>query len=60
MRALIFRCPATGLNIQGLAAESMIGPNTICIPMDCPICGRPHLIDPKTGKSPRDDEESNA
>jgi len=60
MRALIFRCPVTGLNIQALVAEDLLGPDTICIPVDCPICGRPHLIDPKTGMSPRDHAGSSA
>jgi hypothetical protein len=50
MDALVFQCPVTGLSVQGVVAEGMIGPNTICIPLDCPMCNRPHLIDPKTGK----------
>ena len=48
----------TGLNMQGLVAEDTTGAYTICIPVDCPICGRPHLIDPKTAQSPRDEEAS--
>jgi hypothetical protein len=46
----------TGQKVQGLIEDDLIGPKTICVPVDCPLCGRPHLIDPKTGKSPNADK----
>jgi hypothetical protein len=57
--ALIFQYPVTELSIQGLVTEGLIGPDTICVPLDCPICSRPHLIDPKTGKVRDADKKSN-
>jgi len=56
MVAMIFQCPKTGLSIQGFIAEGEIGPDTISVPLDCPICLRPHFIDPKTGKAPSADK----
>jgi hypothetical protein len=50
MGAMIFKCPTSGYLVQAFVAEGLIGPDTICIPLDCPICSRPHLIDPKTGE----------
>jgi hypothetical protein len=58
LRGLIFQCPITGLNVQGLVDDRLIGLKTICVPVDCPICGRPRLIDPKTGKVPDPDKRS--
>lgn len=52
MRALIYKCPVSGLDIQGVVPEDMIGPNTAHVPVYCPICKRPHLIDPATGRVP--------
>jgi len=54
MRPLIFKCPVTGKSIQGLIPDAAIGPDTVWVPVDCPICQRPHLINPATGKSPAD------
>ena len=52
MRNLLFTCPRSGNLIQGSIAAEAIGPSTVYVPVDCPICLRPHLIDLKTGKVP--------
>jgi len=49
---IVFQCPVSGQKVQGFIAKDMIGPHTACVPIDCVICGRSHLIDPKTGKVP--------
>ena len=52
MRHLLFTCPRSGNLIQGSVAADAIGPATVYVPVDCPICHRPHIIDLKTGKVP--------
>jgi hypothetical protein len=52
MRPILFQCPVTGFRVQALIPESEINPDTVCVPLDCPICNRPHLIDPATGRTP--------
>jgi hypothetical protein len=32
--------------VQSAIDEDLIGPDTVIVPVDCPICNRPHLIDP--------------
>jgi hypothetical protein len=54
MQNLLFTCPITGAKIQGTVAKASVGPKTTIVPVDCPICHRPHLIDPRTGKIPQD------
>jgi hypothetical protein len=58
MRALVYRCPATGLNVQGFLAEEAGDLKTTYVSIDCPICSRPHLINPATGKSLGDNKTS--
>jgi hypothetical protein len=55
MENLLFTCPVTGAKAQGTVAKAAIGPKTTIVPVDCPICHRPHLIDPRTGKVPQGD-----
>jgi hypothetical protein len=57
MGIVIFHCPATNQSVQGFVAEGLIGPNTIWVPIDCPICNRWHLIHPATIKIPKTDEK---
>lgn len=52
MQNLLFTCPITGAKIQGTVAMAAVGPDITCVPVDCPICHRPHLIDPRTGRVP--------
>lgn len=51
MATIVFRCPDTGLQIQGSIAE-----DPICFDdqsyetVSCSACGQIHLVNPKTGK----------
>lgn len=49
MTAFIFRCPATGYSVQGMAAEPDVDVDTYQS-IKCPACARTHLVNPKTGK----------
>jgi hypothetical protein len=46
MQSVVFQCPRTGLDVQGLVDESLIGPKTALVPIECPLCSRAHLIIP--------------
>jgi hypothetical protein len=52
MPAFLFRCPNTGMRVQGWIsddpAESSEGTFE---PVTCHACGRVHLVNPKTGKT---------
>jgi hypothetical protein len=51
MTTFIYRCPATGLNVQGLFVDSLPASRGHAFEsMTCTACGRTHLVDPKTGK----------
>ena len=47
--AFIFRCPRTGLNVQGLAEDDDENGRTFEA-VACAACGALHLVNPKTGK----------
>ena len=51
MASVIYRCPATGLNVQGWIADA--GPareaETYCA-LRCIACRQMHLVNPSTGK----------
>jgi hypothetical protein len=49
MMKFIYRCPTTGLKVQGHAADDLIGGESY-EPVTCTACGRIHLVNPKTGK----------
>jgi hypothetical protein len=49
MMTFIYRCPTTGLKVQGHAADDLIGGESY-EPVTCTACGRIHLVNPKTGK----------
>ena len=46
----IYRCPSTGLNVQGFAADAPAQDDETFEPVNCPICARVHLVNPKSGK----------
>ena len=48
MRHFIFRCPITGLNVQGCSATSET--EAPYIAHACPACGNVHLVNPISGK----------
>ncbi len=56
MHNFLFRCPTTGLMIQG-SVESL-DPNTSFVAQECPVCGAIHLVDPRTGERPAEGEEA--
>lgn len=58
MAPFLFRCPNTGLNVQGWVADDPTGQDAeIFQPVTCTICTRVHLVNPKTGKVLGTDEE---
>jgi hypothetical protein len=51
MAAFVFRCPVTGLNVQGWAADHGGDIDDDAVEMvKCLACQRTHLVHPKTGK----------
>ena len=47
MTTLIYRCPTTGLKVQGLVEEEASGSDTF-VSLECPACGRMHFVNPTT------------
>ena len=45
----IYRCPTTGLNVQG-SVEKSEAEGKEYVPQTCLACGRLHLVSPTTGK----------
>jgi hypothetical protein len=56
MRSIIYKCPVTGTAVHARVPKDLIGPHTVSVPMDCPICNRPHLINPADCEKPGDDD----
>lgn len=50
MVAFLYRCPATGYDVQGYVADDASEDEVDFHPMICPACTRTHLVNPKTGK----------
>jgi len=47
----VFRCPNTGLNVQGWVAENPSEPKSEAYEaVTCTACARVHLVEPRTGK----------
>ena len=44
-----YRCPRTGQQVQGWAADDLTEGETY-EPVTCTACGRIHLVNPKSGK----------
>ena len=58
MPPFIYRCPNTGLNVQGwIADDPTEGNGETYQPVPCTLCTRQHLVDPKTGKVLGADED---
>ena len=49
MLTFLYRCPATGYNVQG-EYETGGRPPPAYVPQTCLACQRLHLVDPTTGK----------
>jgi hypothetical protein len=52
MATLIFRCPTTGMNVQGWFADEVAAKadKHDYVGMSCSACRRTHLVNPQTGK----------
>ena len=51
MPPFVYRCPKTGLNVQGWVADDPTeGKGETYSAITCTICTRQHLVNPKTGK----------
>jgi hypothetical protein len=50
MAVFIYRCPSTGLNVQGFVAEAPQQDSDTFEPVNCTLCARVHLVNPLTGK----------
>jgi hypothetical protein len=49
MPPFVYRCPTTGMNVQGWVADDATE-GEIFYSITCTICTRMHLVNPKTGK----------
>ncbi|MBM3648977.1 MAG: hypothetical protein FJX11_14415 [Alphaproteobacteria bacterium] len=49
MHTFLFRCPATGLTVQG-RLETEEPPEQRYVAQDCAACGSLHPVNPRTGK----------
>jgi hypothetical protein len=50
MAAFIYRCPATGYNVQAFVADDPTKGAEAYRSITCTVCGRVHLVNPKTGR----------
>jgi hypothetical protein len=51
MPPFLYRCPNTGLNVQGFVADDPTeGEAETYEPVTCLACTRVHLVNPRTGK----------
>jgi len=50
MIAFVYRCPATGLKVQGHIADDLFHSDSYEA-VTCTACGRVHLVNAKTGKA---------
>jgi hypothetical protein len=50
MATFLYRCPATGYNVQGFVADHPAKDDTVFQSVTCTACSRVHLVNPKTGK----------
>lgn len=60
MSVFLFRCPATGYNVQGFVADDNDDYDDCDTfhPFSCPACTRTHLVNPKTGKTVGSDKRA--
>ena len=58
MASFIYRCPITGLKVQGWVADDVSANDSSAYQLiTCLACRQSHLVNPATGKLPTDDEE---
>ena len=56
MAAFLYRCPNTGLNVQGWVADDPTADDSFRAVI-CTACTRAHLVNPRTGKVIGADED---
>jgi predicted RNA-binding Zn-ribbon protein involved in translation (DUF1610 family) len=49
MPSVIFRCPNTGRTVQGWLEED-VSVSDVYVSVECPVCTRTHLVNPKTAR----------
>lgn len=58
MPIFLYRCPNTGLQIQGwVAADPTERDDETYEAVTCPVCARIHLVNPKTSKLLGEDDD---
>lgn len=57
-KPFLFRCPTTGMNVQGLADSDLNAAGTF-VAQACMACGRMHLVDPRSGRLAAESVENN-
>jgi hypothetical protein len=59
MPPFVYRCPVTGLHVQGLVPDDdeSDGAGDTFEGIDCLACGGVHFVNPKTGKLMGEDRE---
>jgi hypothetical protein len=54
MSTFLYRCPVTGYRVQGFIPDNPSHPTETnghtFEPLTCAVCGRIHLVNPKSGK----------
>ncbi len=56
MREFLFRCPNSAFPVQGIAPVEAFDPDKeFWIEMECHICGRTHVVNPRSGEVRNED-----
>jgi len=56
MRTFLYRCPISGLKVQGYSVEQTTDDADTYEAVSCPACTRVHLVNPASGKVAGQDE----
>lgn len=57
MPTFLYRCPNTGMNVQGWIADDPTEDDDAYEVMTCTACTRVHLVNPKSGHVLSNDDE---
>jgi hypothetical protein len=57
MPTFVYRCPNTGLNVQGFSAEEVPADDESFETLTCLACRQVHLVNPTTGRVLGSDDE---
>ena len=60
MRTFLYRCPTTGLNVQGLGADHDVPGDNVYEVVTCTFCRGAHVVNPVTGRVLGGNSESKA